>query len=452
MSAQTSFRRLRAAAAAAAVIAAAGCSGVLDVDNPNNVLEEALDNVASAEQQANGVLASLTRMLANIEAPYGVATDELDWIGSREGWRGLEEGSIGNPNNEFTDAAFPYVGEARFLADETIARLDKFRVDSAGRDATTQTRVRTALANTYLYGAIVYSTIADTFDDFPVGSTRRQGGRAVGEANMVQLYDTATAYLDRALPFAANAEARYRILATRARTKHARAVWGLVNPKGSPVPANPYVNNAGANADALAALAVQGGDALYRVNAPAANLAGTLQVFFEVNQRLESRVGTAYGTLVGGTFEAVRDPISGAPDPALARLVTDFRTSGQQGNVYLTSNRELRLILAEAALSAGNTAEFTTQINALRALDSKPAYAGQVTADALLRHERKVNLWMQRRRLSDLYRFGERVAQWRADPNFESAFSTRGLFFPIPVIELQSNPCLATPPATGCGG
>ena len=445
MSAHTSFRRrVRAAAAAAAVIAAAGCSGVLDVDNPNNVLEEALDNVASAEQQANGVLASLTRMLANIEAPYGVATDELDWIGSREGWRGLEEGVISNPNNEFTDAAFPYVGEARFLGDETIARLEKFRVDSVGRDAATQTRVRGALSNAYLYTAIVYGTIADTFDDFPLGSTRREGGPAAGEANMVQLYDTAVAYLDRALPLAANADARYRVLSTRARTKHARSVWALVNPKGSPLPANPYVNNAGANADAAAALAVQGGDALYRVSAPAANVAGTLQVFFEVNGRNEMRVGTAYQNL--------RDPISGAADPALARLVTDFRTSPQQGNVYLTSNRELRLILAEAALSAGNTAEFTTQINALRALDSKPAYTGQVAAGTLLQHERKVNLWMQRRRLSDLYRFGERVVEWRADPNYASAFNTRGLFFPIPVIELQSNPCLATPPAAGCGG
>jgi hypothetical protein len=46
---------------AALLVTAAGCHGLLEVDNPNNVNVEALTNPASAPNQVNGVLAALTR-------------------------------------------------------------------------------------------------------------------------------------------------------------------------------------------------------------------------------------------------------------------------------------------------------------------------------------------------------------------------------------------------------
>ena len=54
------------------------------------------------------------------------------------------------------------------------------------------------------------------------------------------------------------------------------------------------------------------------------------------------------------------------------------------------------------------------------------------------------------RRLMDLYRFGIKPAEWRSNPNFESAFSVPGLLFPVPNIERLANPCFASPSA--CGG
>jgi hypothetical protein len=423
-----------------ALAAGAGCKNLLDVENPNNIAEESLDNPQSADQQVNGVLASLGGMLAVVSVRYATATDELDWIGSRDGWRELDRGVLSNPSNEFTDAAFPFVGEARYLGDATVTRLEGF--DAAGRLPT-----RTSVGRAYLYAAIVYASIADMWDDFAF-SDKTTPAPPVGRANMGTLYDRAIAYLDKALPIAEAAtdnNLRYSILATRARIKHAKAVWSKITPEGR-TPTDPLVNDAGANADAAAALALlSAADDRFRIRATAEanNRAPALYIFFEVTGRNEMRVGTAYTSL--------RDPISGELDPAAAALIAEFRAFGTQTGLFtIASDRELRLILAEAALARGDLVTFTNEINAVRALNSKPEYAGQIPALDILKHERRANLWLQMRRLADLYRFGERAAEWVSDPNFKSAAGTPGLLFTIPVIERRANPCIETPAA--CSG
>ena len=95
------WRSVGVLAGAALILAA--CSSLLDVKNPNDVSESALDNPAAASAMANGVLAATARMLSGITVPYSVATDELDWIGSRDAWNDLETGYLSNISNEFTD-------------------------------------------------------------------------------------------------------------------------------------------------------------------------------------------------------------------------------------------------------------------------------------------------------------------------------------------------------------
>jgi hypothetical protein len=144
----------------------------------------------------------------------------------------------------------------------------------------------------------------------------------------------------------------------------------------------------------------------------------------------------------------LNDPISGAADPAAAKLVAEFKGYGSQDGVFtLGSDRELHLIVAEAALARADPVTFTNEINAVRALDGLPLYAGQIPPLQMLKHERMANLFMQLRRLADLYRFGDKVAEWTTDPNFKSAVNTPGLLFPIPNIERQANPCIADPAA-----
>ena len=106
------------------------------------------------------------------------------------------------------------------------------------------------------------------------------------------------------------------------------------------------------------------------------------------------------------------------------------------------SVREARLIVAEGALAAGDTTTFATQINTLRALNTLPAWnqaTPQIRADSLLWYERQVNLYLQGRRLADMYRFGIRAAKWQLS---SEAVTQPGRFLPITARECLSNPLI----------
>ena len=442
----TSARRARrlVGVLAGALAPLAACSSILDVKNPNNVNESELDKAVAAQAITNGVLAATVRMLSATTTPYAVATDELDWIGSRDAWLELETGAISNHFNEFTDGAFPFVGEARYVADDGLKRLEAF--NAAG-----QLGNKALLAQAYLYAAVVYASIADMYDDYAF-SNKTQPAKPIGRAAMGGLYDTSIGYLDKALAIA-NAGSgasftslRFPILAYRARVKHAKAVWVAITPKLAPGASRPLtlINDAGANADAQAALALATADQAFTLVNNLEATAG-INIWFEVNGRNEHRTGSTYRTLV--------DPVTSALDVRVQALLTQFTGFGtQSGTFTITSARELRLILAEAALATNNTGEVKTQINAVRALDAgRTAWDGASPAPlAMLQYERQAQLWLMRRRLADMYRFNLKDAKWAANPNFESTVNVNGLLFPIPQIERLGNPCVNNPSAPGC--
>ncbi|MDX1546519.1 MAG: hypothetical protein R3247_06010 [Rhodothermales bacterium] len=410
---------------------------ILEVDNPNNLVEDDLANPAAASAMANGVEASVTRALGAILAPYSTATDELTWVGSRDAWQQLDFGNVNNPLNEFTDAAFPYVGEARWLADEFIDRLEAFKADGALRDDT-------PLARSYLYGAIIYVTIADMFDDFTF-SDRREAAPPVGPANMGQLYDTAIGYLDQGLALNPSGELQTALLGMRARAKYSKALWQKLNP--NPNTGDPLINDAGAVADAQAALASSNEpDWRYELvlDPSSPNLVvGDLSMALQVNNRLELRIGGTYiqPTDDGKKVEAVtlQDPIDGVVQPFLESEITAFTDARQYADITVVSAREMRLIIAEAALAQGNTGTFAEQINAIRTLDGLTAFSGQIDAREMLIHARQVYLFLQGRRLADLYRFGLRSSEWTSDG---VAVQQPGTFLPITIIEIRANPHL----------
>lgn len=426
---------------AGALIVAAGCQSLLDVKNPNNIAESALANPAAAGPEANGVLAATTRMLSATTLVYAEATDEVEWIGSRDAWLQLDQGAIGDYINEFADGAFPFAGEARYLADETIKRLEEF--DKAGTLA-----ARTDLMRVYIYAAVVYSSIADMYDDFAF-SNKTVYAAPVGRANMSRLYDTAVGYLDKALAIATTNGDRFNILALRARIKHGKGVWQKVTPKGSSAPASPLVNDAGAVADANSALAVATGDQAFDLPNNVEAAAG-INLWFEINGRNESAPGGAYVVDPRHTANKyvakILDPVSNTADVRVQARLNAFKAFGTQaGTLWITNVRELRLILAEAALASGDAAGFATQLNQVRALDNKPAYtAGTAAANqSMLAYERQAQLWLMRRRLMDMYRFGQKDAKWLPNSNYDSSFSQVGLLFPITNTERLANPCVA---------
>ena len=291
----------RAAVAVALLgLAAAGC-GVLDVTNPNNVIEENLETPAAATPIANGVVGAATRALNSMLDVYGTASDELDFVGSQDGFLQLDVGNVSNPVLQFSDNGFRQLAMARWTGDDAIRRLEAF--DAAGQIA----QNRNDLATAYLYTAIVYVTIGDMLDDFPLASDRATGGAPLGEGNMAQVYDSAVVYLDRGLAVATatgSAPLRTQILAMRARAKYSKALWEKLNPPAvqgaAPAPvADPLVNDAGANADAAAALALMAGaDFTLTLTPTPASVDGNLVANInnlgnDLNVRREVRIGQA---------------------------------------------------------------------------------------------------------------------------------------------------------------
>jgi hypothetical protein len=415
-------RLLGTAALAAMVITPIGCANPFDTDveNPNAVVETALNDPAGATTLVNGQGASVTRALTAIYAPYAVATDELTWVGSREFWKNLDDGDVSDPVNEYTDGAFPFVTEARWLSNFTTAKVTQFDTDGVLRN-------RRDLARTNIFGAIIYITIADMFDDFVIGSDRTIAAGPLGTANMPILYDSAIVMLDRALVVAqavADLELQRQVLALRARAKHAKAVWATVLPAHT-VPANPLVNDAGAVADANAMLALGGGTAIgwrYRLTPTANNLAG-INLGFELNNRGELRAGDTFVVpdparpivpLAGLPGIAMMDPVTGVASTTVANAIDACCRPAVGNNVPMTvaSAREMYLILAESRLAAADNPGFLTNINLSRSVDGLPAYPDATGANVKLEYERKTQLFLQGRRLMDMYRFGAADVRW----------------------------------------
>lgn len=409
-----------------------GC-GLLDVENPNNLVEDDLSNPAAASAMANGLEASVTRAQGQILKIYSTASDELTWVGSRDAFQQLDFGNTTNPFNEFTDGAFPFIGEARWLADNFVGRLEVFRDEGSLGNAED-------LIRAYLYKAVIYTTIADMFDDFAF-SDRTEAAPPVGVDGMSSLYDTAIAEINKALALSPDDDWALTLMAMRARVKHAKGVWAKVNPAGSVDTSNPLVGDSDAVSDAQAALAMMTDpDWRFDLDAdPGAGLANDMASW--VNDRLEMVFSDVYvqRNEAGNKVESVifADMIDGVVHPYLDDFINSWVGASLYPDMTIVSAREMHLIAAEGALATGG--DFATPINALRALDGLSEFTGQVDATELLAHSRQANLFIQGRRLADLYRFGQSSPSWT---NVSDAMQTPGSFLPITAIEIRANPFL----------
>jgi hypothetical protein len=409
-----------------------GCNNLLDVENPNNVLEENLNDPAAANAIANGALSTGSNAISYCLAPYTIATDEAIWIGSRDAWNQLDKGNVGDFSNEFLDVAWPFITEARYAADNAIARLEAFKSASTLRDPKN-------LARAYLYSAMIRLTIADMFDDF-VYSNKQEVKPPIGEANMINVYNEAIAHLDAALAIAQtytgtsrDLELERRIFGMRARAKHAKAVWQKVNPK--PVPAatlaNPYVTEGADDAQAALALPMAPNYRWQLQFPPSIGIANEWS--FEVNSRQEMNTAPPPKDIIDNTID----------DPRIVAEIADFKNNGRWGGdryspITMTSEREMQLILAESKIAA-DPAGAASILNTLRARDNLKPLAAPVTLGQLLERERLANLYMQGRRLADMYRFGLKDSRWLASSD---AIIVPGSFFPITIQERRANPFL----------
>ena len=399
-----------------------GCD--LDVDNPNSLLEGDLQDPSAAAALANGAWNATLRGVTYMMMPHAVATDESVWIGSRDAWYQIDKGGMTNVYNEFVDQAWPYISEARWMSDKAVSILEGLGADLPNNQD---------LVLAYLSGAMVRVYIADMFEDF-VYSDKTEAGTPVGAANMSQLYDEALALLGKASSIATGDNA-VKVLSLVARARHAKAVWGKVNPVNT---ASPYVS-AGAS-EAAAAAAMMSADWKWRMNFSSSTvsnyMAGQINDRQEMDLFQNALVETA--TPGAGGDPQPNDPVTGLPDSRMTAIATEFRAGGGGTSwtpVTITSLREMHLIIAESKKAGGDDAGCLAELNALRTFDSLDPYPSGTDAGTALQHERRANLFLQSRRLSDMYRFDLTSTVWDAVEK-----SPSGSFFPITISEIRSNP------------
>ena len=116
--------------AVGAAFVLSGC-GLLDVDNPNSLVEESVELEAAANGMVNGALQRVSVAIADVWEAYLVASDELYWIGSRDAWFSLDHGFVADPENEFIDSAFPQLGQAVWTASNEL-RILQNHIDDPG--------------------------------------------------------------------------------------------------------------------------------------------------------------------------------------------------------------------------------------------------------------------------------------------------------------------------------
>ncbi len=453
----------RVATAVTATVLLASCSGLLDVKNPNNVVEDALTNPGAATAIANGAGATVTRAYTAILSPYGAVTDELTYVGSRDAYGYADKGEVSDPFNEFSDASWNEMAEARWTSARAVERLKAFNADNALVE-------KNDLARALLYEAIIFTGIGEMFDDFVIDANKTEVGPPIGEGNMAIVFDSAITQATEGLAIAGlTKDNKIRLLAMRARAKHSKAIWAKLNGSGgapatTPV-ASPLVNDAGADADAAAALVEIGAGSDYKFKlTPQVTTTGFPVVGNDLNNRLELRVGDSQAGVTssacrdatcdswvvpsgaGNTIASVKyqDPVNNIVDPVFLAIITECCIKGTpngQGDlvpITIISAREMMLIRAEHALASGNTAGFTSFINQIRAFNTTlSAYNGTSPApQAMLIHTRFVNLFNQGKRLMDMHRFGIKARKWTPDAE---AYA-KACFFPVMNIERTTHP------------
>ena len=426
-----------------------GCGDLLDVNNPNNLVEESISQAAAASAVVNGSLSLVSSAISQIWQPYLVTSDEVYWIGSRDAWLALDQGFIGNPENEFSDGAFPSVGRGRWMADQAIKILQGH--------ASGDPSFNYDLARANHFAGIMYTVIGEVMEDFAF-SDKTESGAPVGPGNMgTQVLDKGITYLSAAISSyesLGNADRAVAAKAMRARAHQSRAIWDVINPTASGTFTT--VNASAAAADAQAVITAAGGnsadveyDLVYSSGSQTNSMGGW------INDRKENQYSTQLVTLDANnnrTGVAMMDPIDNIVDPAVTKRMKSWGCGAADGNcgpyspLTISSTRLMHLILAENALAGGDGATFTTHINHIRAMDGLTAFSGQISNNDMLQHTRRANTMIMGLRLADMYRFGLTDPKWEAQSD---AISTPGEMLPITIIEIRANCHLN---GQGCGG
>ena len=394
------------------VVFALGCD--LRVSNPGLISDDALNEPAAVAPLVNGMGRTLSRALGFIAYTGAAITREIVAAGSQNGLIfGItikqRAGDL-DPDLEETNEHWRLAQQARWLAEDGARRMrDILGADFSKSPSAAQALVFAGFANRLLGENMCDGVI----DGGPI------------EPRMVY-FERAQAAFSEAITIAAAANNPTLERAARAGRASVRA----------------WLNDwPGAMADAGAIPSNFAYQALYS----ALELEQYNRIFWSnANQAL--RAHSVVGTFYESYYLNTRDPRTAwSTNPAFPRGTQNvlwlFQTKydKQSSPMNLVSGREMRLIVAEGLLRAGDWSSALVSINQLRAEVAVPPWTATNVAETwtALARERGIELWLEGRRLGDLYRFKTAGLPGQFDD-----MTGRDLCYPIGLTELNSNPNL----------
>jgi len=436
--------------AMAAMVALSGCD-LLDVDNPNSLVEESVQQEAAANGMVNGSLQLVSEAVSDIWEGPGVVADELDWIGSRDAWGSLDEGAIGDPSNEFLDAAFPTLGRATWTAQNAVELLEGHVAENPGEDS-----FALDLARAQMFRGLILMVVAESQQDMTF-SFKQENGPAVstGNATIGSEGQHAVPSMDAVMDFAITS------------LEDAKAGFEALGEDDLAIDATALL----ARAEMSEAV---GAGVDYKFNLEYSSASNSCFMCGNINDRKENQFDQS---LVNWDAEndiasiALMDPITGTDDLALINALNQFKGGNylDSGNQFppltVTSSRLMHLIVAEHELATnggGSGSGFEAAINALRDIDDSDAaydFDSDAFGDdvAILQHHRRVNTLVQGLRLQDMYRWGITPTDVGSAPDARwqsgsTAVTAPGTMLPITIIECRANEFLDSNTCASTGG
>ncbi len=404
--------KLRAIAVIAALIsiqALAGCD--LGVSNPGPVPDAALDDSIATQAIVNGMGRSLSSSLGLIAYTGGAVTKEIVGSGSRTvslfGLSLKQRAGILDPALDESNDHWRFAQQARWIAEDGIRRMR----------ATPGVHFDT---NVLAAQALVYAGFAE---------------RLLGENMCVGIIDGSAAQ-DRKIYFT-RAEAEFTEAMAIATTVQSTALAQAARAGRASV--RVWLGDwAGAEADARS---IPSGFA-YRATYSNLEQAQYNRIYW-ANSNTPDRAHSVVGTFYESYYKTTGDPRTPwSTNPAFpkgtANVLWYFQTkyTATTSPINLVTAREMRLIIAESLLRAGTWQGALVEINGLRTsvgVQPWPA-ANLVDTWTALGRERGIELWLEGRRLGDLYR-------WQATPTpgvFDD-MKGRDLCFPVGISESNTN-------------
>jgi hypothetical protein len=395
-----------------ALIALGACD--LTVSNPGPISDDALDNPVAHRAVVNGMARALSRAVGWLAYTGGIASREIVASGSAQvqsfGISFKQRDGLLDPALSETNDHWRFSQQARWVAEDGIRRI---------READPAAFSTSALAAE----ALVYAGFAN---------------RLLGENMCVGIIDGGpeeprTVYFERAI--AAFTEAMAIATAagnpTLERAARAGRASALVWMGSWPA--------AVADAQQIPSSFV------YQATYSTIELDQYNRIFWSnANQPL--RFHTVFGTFYESYYLTTQDPRTPwATNPNFPRgtmnITWYFQTKYKSLNapINLVSGREMRLIVAESRLRAGDVGGGMAIINALRSEVGVAPWpvSGIADAWAALGRERGIELWLEGRRLGDLFR-------WKTGnvPGTFEDMTGRDMCFPVGVTERDTNPNL----------